>query len=59
MRKDHLLKRLDLILQLHEVGDCLVAENMSRGAMTMRNADCLPLIRIINSLQGDILLVLK
>lgn len=52
------MKRLNLVLQLHEVRDCLEPDDVSGYAIT-HNVSFLPFIGVINSLQGDILLVLE
>ena len=60
MRKDQLLKRLDLVLQLHEIRDCLVPDDVGvNDNRHYSNGSCLPLIRIIDALQGDVFLVLE
>ena len=57
MGKDCFLKRLDLVLQLHEVRYRLIPGNVRRIRMNLVIYS--PLVRVIGALQVDILLVPK
>ena len=58
MRKDHFLKRLNLVLQLHEIRDCLVPNDVGLKNKIV-SGGYLPFIGVIDALQGDVFLVLK
>jgi hypothetical protein len=60
VRKDQFLEGVDLVLEVHEIGDCFVAINVSiSGEKPVETAGDLPFIRIIDRLQADILLILE
>lgn len=61
VREDQLLECVDLILQGHEIANCLVADGCQRetGRDSKEGILGLPFIRIIDGLQTDIFLILK
>lgn len=59
MREDQLLEGIDLILQCHEICNCLIPRRLS--AMHM-NLDCIsdvPFIGVIGCLQTDVLFIFE
>lgn len=59
MREDQLLESIDLILQCHEIGDCLIPRQLSAGHMGIGCTFDVPFIGVIGCLQTDILFIFE
>jgi hypothetical protein len=57
--KNELLECLNLVLEIHEVGDGLVSGPKSAYNCTHVASQCLPFVRVVDRLQTDVLLVLE
>jgi len=57
MRKDHLLEGIDLILQAHQICNSFVSGSCQE--LNVRSCSHSPFIRVIDSLERDILLVFE
>lgn len=59
MCKNHLLERVDLVLEIHQVRDGLVSASPISTVVEVFMQHYTPFVGIVNSLQGHVLLIFE